>query len=320
MERSILTRLNRYLTFDKNNVPLFVLISSLICTGIYYCFSNNWNFGHAFTNQVFTPIETVDTDLTLSASPYGKSNNFHNPSNFTENIDSTLKLTTTNQSEHLQRNYNGSEQTSGLAKTSIDHNVPQPGPTNFSTHTKRTTLTYKPTRLAANRELRVLFDSFLENWRSRNVNHIKNELSEHLSQTYTEEEQQRAEKLFVIYLDYKRQLDKIPSSNNTIDSMVSFFNQMVILRRDVLGEPLANAFFSQDESYDRFTLAREHILGNQKLSELEKNLLISRLENTLPEAELSLPTQNKRRRLSPNQLSPNHLPPNNSNSTLPTAG
>ena len=148
-------------------------------------------------------------------------------------------------------------------------------------------LAQKPSILEVNQELRHLFDSYLIDWRNKNPENIRQELSKHLSRTYQEDEKKYAQELFANYLEYLHQFDKIPSENNSIESMVRFFNQVVELRNNVLGKPIATAFFADEEHYDRYTLARTLINKNNNLLQHQKQQAIHRLEQSLARQSLT---------------------------------
>lgn len=272
---------------QKNNTKfqlVVTLVLSLVTTGVYY----SW--------QVVSTSDSTPTiiDLTLSASPYDLSTK--------PTIPHPLNVNTPDNSQR----YSGEPADSSIAvsKLPISNNasdiqistrLPQQDLKYFDKMQNRQqppnvgkTLVYKPSALEINKELRQLFDAHLKDWRNKVPSEMKKEISDHLSQHYKEHEQQRAQDIFAIYLSYIRQLDNIPSENKSIESMVTFFNQMVLLRKQVLGKHLADAFFSEDERYDRAILARQHILHNKKLSEVEKNLLINRLENVLFDTTINL--------------------------------
>lgn len=248
-----------------------MLASGAVCTGLYYGL-------HGVSANEGSPTAI---DLTLSASAYSFSKEPDSPSYVPEESAIDPLKTSNPLKTSIKKEASHTVTLSTLQRTQSHEGNRQPHRSAKFSDTAPTALAYKPHKLEVNKELRQVFDFYLTDWRNKKPREIRKDLSEHLGRTYKEAEQQYAHEIFANYLNYLRQLDKIPSEDNSIESMVRFFNKVVVLRKDVLGKRLANAFFSEDERFDRFTLARQHIRHNQELSELEKNLLINQLEKTL---------------------------------------
>lgn len=141
--------------------------------------------------------------------------------------------------------------------------------------------------LVIQHEIRLLFDYFLAGIGEEPQATIAARIRAYIEQQLPEPAATQANQLLDAYLallDGSSALDKPDTATDFDTDTIAGHLQLVSeLRRTYLPHDVADAFFGEDEAYDRYTLGKLSILKNAQLSAEEKNQQIASLESQLPE-------------------------------------
>lgn len=136
-------------------------------------------------------------------------------------------------------------------------------------------------------EIRLLFDYFLSGIGEEPQATIAARIRAYIGHQLREPAVTQANQLLDAYLallDGSLALDKPDTETDfDTDTIAGHLQQVSELRRTYLPHDVADAFFGEDEAYDRYTLGKLSILKNAQLSTEEKNQQIASLESQLPE-------------------------------------
>lgn len=133
-------------------------------------------------------------------------------------------------------------------------------------------------------ELRHLFDHFLGMaGAAKQVPAARAALTEHFAalQLNAAAESELLE-VFDLYVDYLRQAEKVELNSYEAGDLERTFDVLFSLRRTLLGNALAHAFFSDDEAREQLIVAQRRIASDQNLSPAERAALYAELEESLP--------------------------------------
>ena len=139
-------------------------------------------------------------------------------------------------------------------------------------------------------EVKELFDYFLNTIGELPMEDVIARLTQGIMEFLPPLAADQAIEILNNYLAYKTATGKIPYedyslSNEKLDlnHYAHVMSERSLLRRQYMGETVADAFWKDSESYDQFTLERTRIEGDTTLSAQEKSELISSFEADLPE-------------------------------------
>jgi len=152
--------------------------------------------------------------------------------------------------------------------------------------------------LVITRNLKDLFDYFLSAFGQKSLDAISQATQDYIKQTLPEPARTQALLIFQTYIGYKYALAELElevgdlSANVLASKDISELKQMLAdirrMRRDYLSDDVADAFFSDSERYDQYSLQRMEINHNPLLSQKEKNAFLIQTEQMLPESLLKL--------------------------------
>ncbi|MCG8610756.1 MAG: hypothetical protein MI864_09495, partial [Pseudomonadales bacterium] len=146
--------------------------------------------------------------------------------------------------------------------------------------------------LIVDKSVKRLFDYFLGTVGEWSVADIRHNLQALVDQTLAEPARTQALSLLDNYLqlkqaihEYEQQVgetDLLSLQPHQLASMGDRLQYLEDLRRSYLGDSAANAFYSDAEAVDRFTLTKLNVLNNPELSEAEKRAIVAQAEADLP--------------------------------------
>lgn len=132
-------------------------------------------------------------------------------------------------------------------------------------------------QLSYTKSLRHLFDQVLSTVGELDLTQIRALLIQRLDALTTPDGKRQALAAFERYLRYLQSVDAAAASLSALP-LDERLDALVALRRQLLGETMADAFFADDEAYQRYTLAtqelaRETTLGAAERSARERELI-----------------------------------------------
>lgn len=126
--------------------------------------------------------------------------------------------------------------------------------------------------------LRHYFDYFLSTIGELSLAEIQQALAEDLSQRLEPAQADQAIRVLERYLEYLAAAQELSTGGD----VATRFNQLVDLRRRVLGDDLADGFFAQEETYTRTVLREQEIIQNNQLSLEQRQQELEQLHRELP--------------------------------------
>lgn len=142
-------------------------------------------------------------------------------------------------------------------------------------------------RLIVESGVRRMFEYFLSTLGEASLDDVKTWVAHYLNDQLPASAAAEGWALFNRYLSYRESLGTIadPGPGAGPEEMRSVFSQRNALRREILGQEAAEAFFAEDEAYDRYMLRQREIAADESLSEAER---ARRLEQARAELPVSL--------------------------------
>lgn len=132
--------------------------------------------------------------------------------------------------------------------------------------------------------LRRLFDYFLTGLGREEVASLRARMLSALrGDGLPESGVRQVAELFGRYLDYRDALQHLPAPGTTAASLRATYDARYALRRSVLGEPVAEAFFSREEAEDRYLIERRAIEEASDLPAWEREQRLALAEQQLPD-------------------------------------
>jgi len=145
--------------------------------------------------------------------------------------------------------------------------------------------------LIIDREMRSLFDYFLSAIVEEGLDKVVGRIEEYIMLTLPAPASEKAMEVFHAYMDYSRSLQRFfPTVNADTDrkafiaELKAAVSERRFSRRKYLPPEVVKAFFTEEETYDEFTLKRLEVEGDDALSEAEKERKVYALEEMLPVA------------------------------------
>ncbi|WP_111656305.1 lipase secretion chaperone [Isoalcanivorax indicus] len=131
-------------------------------------------------------------------------------------------------------------------------------------------------------DIRRVFDYFLSTVGEDDIEQVKARIALHLAETLPDSAARQAWELFERYEAYGAALEALPQHDGTVAGMGESLKQRQQLRQEWLGQNVAEAFYSFDDAFDNYTLARMAVLENDSLDADEKAARLQALEDDLP--------------------------------------
>jgi len=147
--------------------------------------------------------------------------------------------------------------------------------------------------LIITKRLKDLFNYFLSSYGEQSIESITESIRNHIDHNLSEPARSQALQVLKAYLSYKNALVELEvqlgvENNEILDSKdIEFFRERLAeiraIRRDFFSDNVADAFFSDSERYDQYTLQRMEINHNKSLNHDEKYVALEQTELLLPE-------------------------------------
>lgn len=119
-------------------------------------------------------------------------------------------------------------------------------------------------RLVADLGLRRLYDHFLSSIGERSIDEIRALLAARLDEITTPDGKRQALAAFERYLRYLREVDAVGTQLSALP-LRDRLQRLSELRRQHLGSEMADAFFADEEAYQRYTLDRQELAAEPAL-------------------------------------------------------
>lgn len=137
--------------------------------------------------------------------------------------------------------------------------------------------------------IRRVFDYFLSAVGEEPLDSILKRIRAYIRHKLPAAAAAEAERLLDNYIGYKRGLEAIPQVGGgagqlDIDALRRQMQQVQALRTQFFTPEVITAFFGDEDSYDRYTLARLDLLQNKSLSPTQRADQLAALEQQLPES------------------------------------
>ena len=126
------------------------------------------------------------------------------------------------------------------------------------------------------------------------------------SRTLSAKEEAAARDIAARYLRWLEARRRLGRYEPTLDGVRNALEKKIKLRREILGDELAEEFFNDAESYDRYTLKRLQMEADADLSAEDKDTASRGLENQLTEAA-RMPLVRQRSMLNVNEVMGDYL-------------
>lgn len=141
--------------------------------------------------------------------------------------------------------------------------------------------------LIINHDIRSLFDYFLTSLGEENMDVIQRRIQAYILTHLTEPAATQAIQLLQDYLQLQSQVatmePTVASLALSADFLADRLQQLSDLRRSILSNEVADAFYREEETYDRFTIEVIRLLETKHISGEEKTQRIEELQAQLPQ-------------------------------------
>lgn len=117
---------------------------------------------------------------------------------------------------------------------------------------------------------RLLFDYFLAAIGAEDIEQITARATLYINERLDSPAREQAMELFTNYMDYLRARGSLSGHDGSIEGMLMSIKQDQELQRIWLGIEASEAFFSEENRYDNYTIERLSIERDESLSESEK--------------------------------------------------
>lgn len=133
--------------------------------------------------------------------------------------------------------------------------------------------------------VRDLFEYYLATLGEASLDGIRVRVAHYLNNHLPPRAARQGWALFNRYLDYREQLGDIPDPGlrADADTMKAAIRARHRLRREILGQETADAFFAMDEAYDSYMMTRLSVLEDDSLSEAQRARRLEQARAELPE-------------------------------------
>lgn len=152
--------------------------------------------------------------------------------------------------------------------------------------------------LIISHQVRLTFDYFLTGIGEEPIDILIARIRAYIANQLPEPAASQANRLLEDYLALQEALSKLdmPSNSRRLDTekMSRLLEEVISLRRTYLSPEVAEAFYAEEESYDRYSLQAANILQDQTLSNTEQEKQINYLKQQLPETMQTAMTETQK--------------------------
>lgn len=138
--------------------------------------------------------------------------------------------------------------------------------------------------------IRQTFDYFLSTVGEESISTIMARIKAYIRHRLSEPAAGEAEKILAGYAAYKQALDALPKIPPQADGGINLeaiqqqMTQVQSLRSQYLGQEVIQAFFGDEDAYDRYTVSRLQVLQSKGLSDKQRAQQLAMLQQQLPPA------------------------------------
>lgn len=138
--------------------------------------------------------------------------------------------------------------------------------------------------------IRQTFDYFLSTVGEESISTIMARIKAYIRHRLKEPAASEAEKILAGYADYKQALATLPAMPPQADGGLNLeaiqrqMTQVQSLRNQYLSQEVIQAFFEDEDAYDRYTVNRLLVLQNKGLSDQQRAQQLAMLQQQLPPA------------------------------------
>lgn len=136
-------------------------------------------------------------------------------------------------------------------------------------------------QLISDINLRRYFDYFLSSIGELSIEQIRAAIGADALARLSPADAARVQAILARYLDYLSASDQLTPSAD----LTGRLDQLQALRREILGDELAKAFFGEEEQYTTTVLAEQSILQDSSLSPSERQQALEQIHQELPQAQ-----------------------------------
>ncbi len=141
--------------------------------------------------------------------------------------------------------------------------------------------------LLINQEIRFLFDYFLAGFGEESLEIIQARIRAYIRFHLPDSAATQANHLLDNYLALQTRLSAlnrpVSAPNGDLEAIAEQLQMISDIRKSFLSDEVADAFFGEEETYDRFNLDKLKIMRNDQLNMTEKAKQITDLQTQLPE-------------------------------------
>ncbi|MGO1070392.1 lipase secretion chaperone [Lysobacter sp. CA199] len=147
----------------------------------------------------------------------------------------------------------------------------------------------------ADRELRRLFDYFISRIGERDEQQIRGDLKAHLDAGFAPAAVAQVMVWFDSYMTLERSAASLAAAGGDPRAAVA---RLRALRRERMGEAIAEAWWGDEDRYLDYTLARQDLIDDRSLDAAQRQQKLAELERTLDPARVALIQQEDQAELS----------------------
>ncbi|MCC2638833.1 MAG: lipase chaperone [Moraxellaceae bacterium] len=144
--------------------------------------------------------------------------------------------------------------------------------------------------LRVTRGMRQTFDYFLSTVGEESISTIMARIKAYIRHQVKEPAASEAEKILAGYAAYKQALDTLPKvppqaeGGLNLEAIQQQMTQVQSLRTQYLSQEVIQAFFGDEDAYDRYTVSRLQVLQSKGLSDKQRAQQLAMLQQQLPPA------------------------------------
>lgn len=137
--------------------------------------------------------------------------------------------------------------------------------------------------LLINYDVRRFFEYYLSTIGEETLEEIKSRIAQALVTELPKAAAVQAWALFNRYSAYKQALTDVPPPDlNSTDALYETMEMRSALRKAWLGDEISDAFFGEEEAYDRYALAKRQVEMDNRLTDEQKQQQIEQITSQLP--------------------------------------
>ncbi|MBF0118344.1 MAG: hypothetical protein HQK79_05870 [Desulfobacterales bacterium] len=145
-------------------------------------------------------------------------------------------------------------------------------------------------KLIINKDIRYCFEYFLSASGEEPIETIRGRIEEYIQNKLPKEAAKEASDILDSYFKYKSRLGEVEKQSSLADikdnqeRLEKILEQRISVRKETMQPKVAEAFFAEEEAYDKFTLKCMALKEDKTLSDAEKEAKIIQFEEELPES------------------------------------